>query len=88
MGVDMATYNELIAYRMDVEAICAHIGADSLKYLSLEGLLSVVDDTSTPNEAHHCNACFSGCYPIPIPDWLFSNQRDKNIFEQVWGKES
>ncbi len=88
MGVDMATYNELIAYRMDTEAICSHIGADSLKYLSLEGLLSVIDGSSSPNEAKHCNACFSGCYPIPIPEWLFSNQRDKNIFEQMWGVQT
>jgi amidophosphoribosyltransferase len=38
MGVDMATYPELIAHRLSVEEICAHLGADSLAYLSLEGL--------------------------------------------------
>lgn len=85
MGVDMATYNELIAYRLKVDEICAHIGADSLAYLSLEGLLSVISGANTPHETRHCNACFSGCYPIAIPDWLFSNQRNKRIFEEVWG---
>jgi amidophosphoribosyltransferase len=88
MGVDMATYQELIAHKMDVETIRAHIGADTLEYLSLEGLISVIEGAAaTPNETRHCNACFSGCYPITIPDWLFSNQRDKNVFEQIWAMQ-
>jgi amidophosphoribosyltransferase len=87
MGVDMATYSELIAHRMSVQEICDFIGADSLAYLSLDGMLNVVGSKRTNNPAtiRHCNACFSGCYPIVIPDWLFSNERDKNVFEGVWG---
>jgi hypothetical protein len=35
----------------------------------------------------HCTACFSGEYPIQIPDWLFDDERDREklIFEDMWG---
>jgi amidophosphoribosyltransferase len=60
MGVDMATRQELIAHRMTVDEIARHIGADSLGYLSLEGLLEAVGR----GNGKHCLACFSGDYPV------------------------
>jgi len=60
MGVDMSTEAELIAARMDVEAIAQHLGADSLGYLSLEGLREAVG----PGAGGHCEACFTGDYPV------------------------
>jgi amidophosphoribosyltransferase len=61
-GVDMARRGELIAAHRSVEEIRAHIGADSLGYLSLEGLVR-----ATGGQAHDfCSACFTGDYPIPI----------------------
>lgn len=84
MGVDMATYNELIAHRLDSEGIRRRIGADSLAYLSIDGLDQAVNElVSRPGE--HCNACFSGEYPISIPKWLFADDREKLIFEDMWG---
>ncbi len=80
MGLDMATYDELIAHNQSLEAIRARIGADSLAYLSLDGLLRAV------GESGHCTACFSGDYPLPIPPWLFEVDREKRIFEGVWGE--
>ena len=80
MGVNMATYAELIAHHLDIEAIRQHIGADSLGYLSLYGLVQAVQDAIT-TETGHCSACFSGAYPIRIPAWLFSEERDKMVFE-------
>jgi amidophosphoribosyltransferase len=62
-GIDMSTRNELVASDLTVEEVRAFIGADSLGYLSLDGL---VDATSSPKEAF-CRACFDGEYPIPIP---------------------
>jgi amidophosphoribosyltransferase len=61
MGVDMGTYDELIAHRMDVEAMRAHIGCDSLHFLSLEGMMRAVGRADG-----YCQACFSGDYPIEI----------------------
>jgi amidophosphoribosyltransferase len=84
MGVDMATYTELIAHRMNTDEICTHIGADSLAYLSLEGMNTAIRH-SVKGESGHCTACFSGIYPINIPAWLFRDDRDKLLFEETWG---
>ncbi len=86
MGVDMATYKELIAHRMSTAEICQHIGADTLDYLSLPGMLQAIRET-IKGEHGHCTACFSGEYPIPIPPWLFNEERDKMVFETTWGGE-
>ncbi len=84
MGVDMATYKQLIAHKMDIQGIRQRIGADSLAYLSIAGLETAVRDAIGQNTGH-CNACFTGNYPINIPDWLFEEDRDKVMFEDMWG---
>lgn len=84
MGVDMATHKELIANQMDIEGIRQHIGADSLAFLSITGMLWAIESGAT-NGGGYCSACFSGEYPINIPDWLLQNERDKMLFEGVWG---
>jgi len=61
-GIDMATRRELIAAQKTVPEICEWIGADSLGYLSVPGLLETV---SLPRNTL-CLACFTGDYPIPI----------------------
>lgn len=84
MGVDMATYKELIAHKLDIPGICQRIGADSLDYLTLDGMVKAVQEAIGP-ELTHCTACFSGKYPIDIPEWLFADDREKMIFEGMWG---
>ncbi len=61
-GVDMATRWELIAAHRSVPEIRDFIGADSLGYLSLEGLIKAV---ALPRRSF-CLACFNGDYPIPV----------------------
>jgi amidophosphoribosyltransferase len=61
-GVDMATLSELIAANKTVEEITEYIGADSLAYLSVEGLLRAV---RAPKNSY-CTGCFTGNYPIPV----------------------
>ncbi len=56
-GVDTPTKEELISNKMSNEEICKHIGADSLAYLSIEGLLKSID-----NNDIYCKACFDGKY--------------------------
>jgi amidophosphoribosyltransferase len=63
-GVDMSTKDELIASNRTVDEICELIGADSLGYLSVEGLHEAVNGDRTG--AGFCNACFTGEYPIPV----------------------
>ena len=62
MGVDMATRQELIAANNSVEEIRRMTGADSLGYLSVEGLLKVAGN----NRGGFCDACFTGNYPVPV----------------------
>jgi amidophosphoribosyltransferase len=78
MGVDMATYKQLIAAQMDIDAICAKIGADSLDYLSLPGMLRAIEGGMT-GQTGHCTACFSGQYPVTVPAWLFEDERESNV---------
>jgi amidophosphoribosyltransferase len=61
-GVDMATRWELIAARKTVPEIREHLDADSLGYLSLDGLIRAVE---LPRDIF-CLACFTGAYPIPV----------------------
>ena len=61
-GIDLATRKELLAANMSVEEIREYVGADSLGYLSHEGLLRAVGQ---PRE-NFCMACFTGDYPIPV----------------------
>ncbi len=61
-GVDMATRWELIAAQKTIPQIRDAVGADSLGYLSIEGLIEAVD---LPREIF-CMACFTGDYPIPV----------------------
>jgi amidophosphoribosyltransferase len=61
-GVDMATRRELIAAQKKVDEIRDFIGADSLGYLSIEGLIEAVN---LPKETF-CLACFTGDYPLPV----------------------
>jgi amidophosphoribosyltransferase len=61
-GIDMSTRAELIAANQSVEEIREFVGADSLSYLSLEGLVAA---TRVPSDAL-CRACFDGEYPIPV----------------------
>jgi amidophosphoribosyltransferase len=59
-GIDMSTREEMIAHGRTVEEVAAEIGADSLHYLSLEGVYEAVGASRT----EHCDACFSGDYPL------------------------
>ena len=64
-GVDTPTREELIASHQSVESIREYLGADSLGYLSLQGLLDAVGD---PQQNRHCTACYTGQYPTPLPN--------------------
>ena len=61
-GVDMAKRDELIASRLDVESIRRVVGADTLGYLSLDGMVRATGGT----ENELCTACFTGDYLVPV----------------------
>ena len=62
-GIDTPNREELIAANMNTEQIAAHIGVDTLGYLSLDGMLESVPG----GPRGFCHACFSGDYPTPPP---------------------
>jgi amidophosphoribosyltransferase len=62
-GIDFATRAELIAGRLSPAQVCALIGADSLGYVSLDGLI----EATTLPASRLCRACFDGRYPTPVP---------------------
>jgi len=63
-GIDFATRAELIANGLDVDEIAASVGADSLGYISLDGMVAATGQA--PSSL--CLACFTGTYPIALPD--------------------
>ncbi|MGI6549715.1 MAG: amidophosphoribosyltransferase [Syntrophomonadales bacterium] len=77
-GIDTSAREELIAAKMDVEGIRTFIGADSLHYLSLEGLFAAANR----NAVDFCAACFTGNYPVSIPD---TGLEGKNSLEKMKG---
>jgi amidophosphoribosyltransferase len=74
-GIDFASRDELIAGHESVAQITASIGADSLGYVSLDGLIAA---TTVP-AGRLCHACFDGRYPIPVAD----AERGKYVLEDV-----
>ena len=72
-GIDFATRAELIAGRLSPAEICASIGADSLGYVSLEGLT----EASELPASRLCRACFDGQYPVPVAD----DDRGKHVLD-------
>jgi len=65
MGVDMPTSEELVAYGRSSKEICEQLGADSLAFLTLEGMMKAID-----SESGYCNACFTGVYPFQVQQGL------------------
>jgi len=72
-GIDTPTRGELIASTHDVGKISEFLGVDSLHYLSLEGLLSCVNDRN-----NFCVACFDGSYPVER-----TGEYAKDVFEDA-----
>ncbi|MEN9217594.1 MAG: amidophosphoribosyltransferase [Gloeomargarita sp. DG_2_bins_126] len=75
-GIDTDNQDQLIAARQSVAEITQHLEVDSLAYLSWAGMLAATG--SVPQK--FCSACFTGDYPIPVPDPL---KRSKLMLEQV-----
>ncbi len=75
-GIDTSTSTELIASEKSIDEIRKHVGATSLEYITLEGLQRAV---GMPKE-RFCRACFTGKYPVDIPEDV---KGSKHRFEQV-----
>ena len=75
-GIDTDTQDQLIAATKSVQEIAKHLEVDSLGYLSWEGMLEETQqDTNS-----FCSACFTGDYPVPVPERL---KRSKLMLEEA-----
>jgi amidophosphoribosyltransferase len=63
-GIDFATRAELIANGLNTDEIASSLDADSLAYISLDGM---IEATRVPAD-RLCRACFDGVYPVGVPD--------------------
>jgi len=69
-GVDTPQREKLLAATMSEEEMCHHLGVDSLKFISLDGLYRAVGEAEgrNPKCPRYCDACFSGDYPVKPTD--------------------
>jgi amidophosphoribosyltransferase len=67
-GIDTANREQLVASNHTVEEICEMIGADSLYFLSAEGMIDAIGRPSNEKNRGHCLACFTGQYPTKIEE--------------------
>lgn len=79
-GIDFATRAELVANGLDAEGIRRLLGADSLGYVSLDGLVQATEQPAS----RLCAACFDGVYPIPLPE---DAQLGKHLLEDLIPEE-
>jgi amidophosphoribosyltransferase len=75
-GIDFATRAELVATGLAVEDVCKSIGADSLGYISKDGMIAATHQ----KESELCTACFTGVYPIELPT---ADRLGKNLLERA-----
>jgi len=82
-GIDMATKKEFIANHKTIEDIRRYLNVDSLKYISIEGLVKAIGEP----EDKFCFACFNGDYPVQMPENMeydkFSLDREEKISTNV-----
>lgn len=78
-GIDTDSQEQLIAATKSVEDIAKQIEVDSLSFLTWAGML----EETRENPESFCSACFTGQYPVPVPEWL---KRSKLMLEPVPAK--
>jgi amidophosphoribosyltransferase len=68
-GIDTPERSKLLASSHNVEEMASLIGADSLAFISIDGLYRALGQNGRdPDKPYYCDACFTGDYPIPLPD--------------------
>jgi amidophosphoribosyltransferase len=79
-GVDTPERSKLLAARMDVAEMGKFIEADSLAFLSIDGLYRAVGESGRNNACpQHCDACFTGDYPTPLTDFSTDKAADDQL---------
>ncbi len=83
-GIDTPERSQLLAASHDVEQMAQLIGADSLAFVSIDGLYRALGKAGRdPGAPHYCDACFTGDYPIPLPDQADNGNRQLSLLSEL-----
>jgi amidophosphoribosyltransferase len=81
-GIDTPERSKLLAARNSVEDMAALIGVDSLAFISIDGLYRALGkEPRDPARPHFCDACFTGDYPVPLPDQTDNADRQLSLLD-------
>ena len=82
-GVDTPEREKLLAATMNEDEMCRHLGVDSLRFISLDGLYRAVGEAAgrNPKSPQYCDACFSGEYPVAPSDMIEQGFRTNEAAE-------
>jgi amidophosphoribosyltransferase len=83
-GIDTPERGKLLAARHSVDEMAALIGADSLAFISIDGLYRALGRVKRdPAKPYYCDACFTGEYPVPIPDSDERSNRQLSLLAEM-----
>ena len=81
-GIDTPERSKLLAAKHDVAEMARIIGADSLAFISLDGLYRALGkEGRDPAKPAYCDACFTGDYAIPLTDWQDNTERQLSLLQ-------
>ncbi len=84
-GIDTPERSQLLASHHSIEEMGALIGADSLAFISIDGLYRALGQPDRdPARPHYCDACFTGEYPIPLPDQADNSERQLSLLAESY----
>ena len=79
-GVDTPSQDQLIAAQMEIDEIAKEIGADSLSFISVDGMYKAISGLARdPESPQFCDACFTGEYPIALAAGLSAKRVSHGI---------
>ena len=83
-GIDTPERGKLLAARHSVDEMAELIGADSLAFISIDGLYRALGQKERdPDRPHYCDACFTGDYPVPLPDQADNSERQLSLLAET-----
>jgi amidophosphoribosyltransferase len=84
-GIDTPERSQLLAASHSVEQMAKLIGADSLAFISIDGLYRALGkkEGRDPEKPMYCDACFTGDYPVPLPDQADNADRQLSLLAEI-----
>ncbi|HEY5301437.1 MAG TPA: amidophosphoribosyltransferase [Acetobacteraceae bacterium] len=84
-GIDTPERSKLLAAKFSVDEMAEQIGVDSLAFISIDGLYRALGQEAgrDPARPHYCDACFTGDYPISIPDQADNAERQLSLLTET-----